>query len=215
MLNAVTGMASMVVWYVQVFGCEPNRRSVMVRSSASQRRQTGPESMTPRASHMSGTHEDTQDEDDVRVVPAKHWPWIAGTLICLAGLGVAAYETLAHYDTHVVLACPNTGVVNCALVTNSVYSEILGIPVALLGLIFFFGMLLLQLPWAWQSANPYLRTARVLGSSAGVGMIIWLLYVELFRLDHICLECTAVHVLTLLLFVTTLFGTVATTPQAA
>jgi uncharacterized membrane protein len=44
----------------------------------------------------------------------------------------------------------------------------------------------------------------------GVGMILWLLYVELFKLDAICLYCTGVHVLTLLLFIATALGTVST-----
>lgn len=36
--------------------------------------------------------------------------------------------------------------------------------------------------------------------------MLYLVYVELFRVDAICLWCTAVHVLTFLLFVVTLLG---------
>jgi uncharacterized membrane protein len=43
-------------------------------------------------------------------------------------------------------------------------------------------------------------------------MILWLVYVELFRLDALCLYCTAVHVITVLLFITVALGTVATGP---
>jgi uncharacterized membrane protein len=43
-----------------------------------------------------------------------------------------------------------------------------------------------------------------------VATALWLIYAELFRIDAICLWCTAVHVLTLLLFISTVFGTVAT-----
>jgi uncharacterized membrane protein len=37
-----------------------------------------------------------------------------------------------------------------------------------------------------------------------------LVYAELFRIDNICLWCTSVHILSLILFGITVFGTVAT-----
>ncbi len=36
-------------------------------------------------------------------------------------------------------------------------------------------------------------------------MVLWLVYVEIFKVDAICLWCTGVHVVTLLLLVTTLW----------
>jgi len=144
---------------------------------------------------------------------SRRWPWLAGTLICLLGLADASYLTVAHYDAHVTLACPDRGFVNCGLVTTSVYSEILGIPVAVLGLVFFLGMLPLQLPWAWRSTRRSVRLLRLGGSVVGVGMVMWLVYAELFLIGSICLYCTGVHVLTFLLFVTVAFGTAVTSPE--
>jgi uncharacterized membrane protein len=40
-------------------------------------------------------------------------------------------------------------------------------------------------------------------------MVLWLLYVELFRLNAICLYCSAVHAITVALFVTVMLGTTA------
>ena len=50
----------------------------------------------------------------------------------------------------------------------------------------------------------------MLWAVVGVATALWLIYAELFRIDAICLWCTAVHVLTLLLFISTVFATVAT-----
>jgi uncharacterized membrane protein len=156
-----------------------------------------------------------EDDDAVWYVPAKRWPAVLGLLICLAGLGVAAYLTWAHYHPTLQLACPENSVLNCEAVTTSAYSKILGIPVALLGLLFFAGMLPLQLPVAWRSPHPYVRMARLGGAIVGVAMIVWLIYAELFGVGKICIYCTSVHILTFLLFVVVVLGTIATSPEPA
>ena len=80
----------------------------------------------------------------------------------------------------------------------------------MLGLIFFSVMLVLQSPWAWRSHWPPLRAGRVVWSLVGVGTAVWLIYAELFKLDAICLWCTAVHVISILLFAATAFATAVT-----
>lgn len=142
--------------------------------------------------------------------PAPRWlPW-AGLLMVLAGLAVASYLTAAHYTTPQTLACPETGIVNCAKVTTSSYSVVAGVPLAVLGLAFFAAMLPLQLPAAWRSRRRWLRWGRLLLAGSGILMVFWLVFVELFRLNAICLYCTAVHALTFLLFVQTAVGTALT-----
>lgn len=133
-------------------------------------------------------------------------------VLCLVGIGVAAYLTYAHYTSATVLACSDKGLVDCAKVTTSSYSRIFGIPVSDTGLVYFVAMAVLCNPWSWASGNLWLRTLRVVGSLAGVGMVFWLIYVELFRLDAICLYCTIVHAVTVLLFFAIVFGTLATAP---
>jgi uncharacterized membrane protein len=135
------------------------------------------------------------------------WEATAGTVVSLGGVAVAAYLTYAHYTSATVLACPEGGLVNCTKVTTSSYSVIAGVPVAVLGLVFFAVMTVIELPWAWRSPWPWLPTVRVLAAAAGVAMAIWLVYVELFRLDAICLYCTAAHCLAFALFVVTALGT--------
>jgi uncharacterized membrane protein len=131
------------------------------------------------------------------------------TIIAL-GIAVTVDLTIAHYTTPATLVCPDTGIINCAKVTTSSYSEILGVPLAVLGLIYFLSVLPLHLPAAWRSRNPLIRRLRLAASIIGVLTIITLIYIELFRLNAICLYCTSVHFLTLLLFIVTVFGTVLT-----
>jgi uncharacterized membrane protein len=139
---------------------------------------------------------------------------IAAPLLCLAGLGVSIYLTIAHYNARLTLACPETGIVNCAKVTESPQSAILGVPVALLGLLYFVAIGPLHLPAAWRSESPLLRRARVGAAVAGILMVLYLVYTELFTLDALCLWCTAVHGITFLLFVVTLVGTMQMAPEA-
>jgi uncharacterized membrane protein len=135
---------------------------------------------------------------------------ITAPLLCLAGLGVSTYLTVAHYSAKLTLACPETGIVNCAKVTESPQSAILGVPVALLGLLYFVAIGPLHLPAAWRSDSVRLRRARVGAAVAGMLMVLYLMYTELFTLDALCLWCTAVHAITFLLFVVTLVGTMQT-----
>lgn len=142
------------------------------------------------------------------------WPAPTSLGLCSLGAAVAGYLTYAHFTAAAVLACPDTGVINCAKVTTSSYSEVLGIPVAVAGLAFFIAMGAFCTPAAWRSRRPWLRAGRVGAATAGVAMVVWLVYVELFRLNAICLYCSAVHVLTFLLFATVLAATATTSDVA-
>jgi uncharacterized membrane protein len=134
------------------------------------------------------------------------WLPVASLLLVVAGIAVAGYLTVEHYTASTTLACPETGVVNCQKVTTSAQSVVVGIPVALLGLLYFAAMLPLCLPVAWRSARWELRSGRAGLSLVGVGFVVYLVYTELFTLNAICLWCTAVHVITLALFAVIVFG---------
>jgi uncharacterized membrane protein len=84
---------------------------------------------------------------------------------------------------------------------------VLGIPVALLGLLFFVALVPLCLPVGWRSGHRAVRWGRVVLALIGVGFVVYLIYAELFVLDAICLWCTAVHVITVALFAVIALGT--------
>lgn len=127
----------------------------------------------------------------------------ASLVVAVLGVLVSAYLTVEHFTSSTTLACPEGATVNCAKVTSSQWSELLGVPVALLGLAYFVVMAVLVSPPAWRQRR--LDVVRVVGVVAGVLMVFYLVWVELFRVNAICLWCTAVHLLTLVLLGTVLW----------
>ena len=90
--------------------------------------------------------------------------------------------------------CPATGFINCATVLHSAYSLFLGLPVPFYGMFWF--LLLYALPT--DSPKKWLtKTSRLLVISGGV-FVVYLVVVELFLLHHLCLWCSATHVVALL-----------------
>ena len=120
--------------------------------------------------------------------------------LALVAVGIASYLTAAHYADPTALACPDTGIVNCALVTTSSWSIVLGVPLAVVGLVWAVAMAALTLPWVWRSPARWVEGARLGLSGAGAAMVLYLVYVELFRIGAICLWCTAMHVTAVCLF---------------
>jgi uncharacterized membrane protein len=133
-----------------------------------------------------------------RSVPV--WAEASSLGLCLIAVAVATYLTITHYTDPTALACPDTGIVNCTLVTTSSWSAIAGVPLAVLGLGWAVVMTGLCVPWAWQSRARWVDGARLIVSAAGAAMVVYLVYVELFRLSAICLWCTAIHVTAVCLF---------------
>ena len=132
--------------------------------------------------------------------PRLRWQPVATLVLSIVGLGIATYLTITHFDK-VALVCSDNGAINCAKVTTSPQSEIVGIPVAMLGLAFFIPMIALCLPVAWRSTDRRIHLARLLLAVTGVGMIIYLIIAELFIIKAICLWCSGVHLITFILFV--------------
>jgi uncharacterized membrane protein len=139
-----------------------------------------------------------------RPVPA--WVIRTSAILIVVGLAIATYLTVTHFTTHVRLACSSSGVIDCAKVTTSPQSYILGIPVAVLGLVFFVAYAGLCAPAAWRSPEPLVRYARLAWAIGGVATVVYLIYAELFEIDAVCLWCSAVHLVTIALFVVVVVG---------
>jgi uncharacterized membrane protein len=125
---------------------------------------------------------------------------VALLVCCVGGLGVSIYLTLTHYTKAVSLVCSNNGAINCEKVTTSPQSVVFGIPVAVLGLIFFVSMLVLSLPRIYQRPELGIARLRLASSVVGIGFVFYLLYNELFVIHAICLWCSSVHILTFIIF---------------
>jgi uncharacterized membrane protein len=101
--------------------------------------------------------------------------------VALAGLGIAAYLTVVHYSGGEPVCAIAHG---CAVVQSSEYSELAGVPVAVLGLLGYLGVLA-----ALVRDGEGGRTAAAFLSLAGLGFSAWLTYVEVGVLHAVCIWC--------------------------
>ena len=145
--------------------------------------------------------------------------WLTFAL-AIAGLGVSSYLTYTHFTDSKILGCAENSTINCLKVTTSPQSYVFGIPVAVLGLLFYVAAVPLLSPWAWrmtrrlpfisagawQTARRALPWVRLGSLLAGIGFVLYLVYAELYEIDAICLYCTSVHIITFLLFALTVFA---------
>jgi uncharacterized membrane protein len=165
-------------------------------------------SATERAQRGRVVAEDLASTEPRTAVPM--WMQLTTFVLALAGLGVSAYLTVAHFTEATLAGCSETkGLVDCTKVTTSPQSYVFGIPVAVLGLAFFVFVVAIMSPWAWRSARREIHLARIASLVAGIGFVLYLLYAELFTIGSICLYCTSVHVITFVLFVLTAFAAAA------
>jgi len=115
-----------------------------------------------------------------------------------AGLLIAGYLTLLHYDSSVPLACSAGSFVNCEVVLTSPSAMVAGLPVAVWGVAWFGVALVLAavlLRDAATGETPRLRTLSRAWGAAGLAGVLYLVYQEVGVVGKICAWCTAVHVI--------------------
>jgi uncharacterized membrane protein len=109
-------------------------------------------------------------------------------VVAVLAIGLAAYLTYVHYSG-VKPDC--TAGQSCIKVQTSVWSRLDGVPVALIGLIGYVGILLsLLLPDRDET-----RLATLGMTLAGFGFSAYLTYREIFSIKAICEECVSSFVL--------------------
>lgn len=129
------------------------------------------------------------------------WLQLVTTVLALAGLGVASYETWAHFNGSHLAACNGSGSENCTAVITSSQSMVFGvIPVAILGLVFYVFVVAIMSPWAWRIRSRRVDQLRLASMIAGMGFVMYLIYAELYQIGSWCLYCTFVHIITFILF---------------
>ena len=102
----------------------------------------------------------------------------------LIGLGVASYLTYIHY-AGINPVCTAGG--SCLKVQTSVYAELDGVPVALMGLIGY--VLIMASLLVPESENSRLATVAL--TVVGFGFSAYLTYRELFSIHAICEWCAS------------------------
>jgi uncharacterized membrane protein len=114
----------------------------------------------------------------------KHFARISILLLCLCGIGLSIASLRSHYATSATDYCDLNQIFNCDIVNRSKFSEVLGIPVALIGIIGY--VILLGLT---AKKNRLLELLRLCMSLGGLMFALYLAYIEEHVLRTWCLLC--------------------------
>ena len=143
----------------------------------------------------------------------------------LLGLGATAYSTYVHYqllrNPGYTSFCDVSETVSCGTVYQSAYGSVLGVPVALVGTLFF--LLILLLAWFDQPApapapvpagkrgaakpEPPASSATsaylFILSTAALAVMLYMAYASFFVLKTVCLLCVTTYVAIIGIFIVT------------
>lgn len=110
------------------------------------------------------------------------------TVLALIGIVLSVVSLVNHYKTTPSDFCDIDETFNCDIVNRSIYSKLLGVPVAAIGLV---GYLLLLVLSRINRHNRIASAILVLGSLIGLGFSVYLTYVEARILAVWCILCLA------------------------
>ena len=107
-------------------------------------------------------------------------------ILAVGGIVVSSVSLKHHYATSKTEFCDIGNTFNCDIVNRSEYSEILGIPVALIGMVGYAAILGLATVYRERRETPALIFA---GTSAGLAFALYLTYIEGRVLGVWCIMC--------------------------
>ncbi len=129
------------------------------------------------------------------------------TILALAGLASALASLYVHYQMLTrpgyLSFCDVNATVSCTQVYQSRYAYLGGVPVALLGALWYLAALLLLAggQWGWPSLRENAAGYVFLLSTAGLGFVLYMAYASLVLLKIVCLMCVVTYVVVAALFI--------------
>jgi vitamin-K-epoxide reductase (warfarin-sensitive) len=120
-------------------------------------------------------------------------------LLALAGIVVSSVSLRHHYGTSQTNYCDFGASFNCDIVNRSIYSSVLGVPVALIGILGYALLLVVATFYREKAESPFML---LIASTAGLGFALYLTYIEKFVLATWCILCLSS--LTLIVLITAL-----------
>ena len=107
-------------------------------------------------------------------------------ILAVGGIVVSSVSLKHHYATSKTEFCDIGNTFNCDIVNRSEYSEMLGIPVALIGMLGYAAVLGLATVYRERRETPSLIFA---GAAAGLAFALYLTYIEGQVLGVWCIMC--------------------------
>jgi vitamin-K-epoxide reductase (warfarin-sensitive) len=107
-------------------------------------------------------------------------------LLAIAGMIVSSVSLAHHFGHSKTSYCDFSDTFNCDIVNRSTYSSIMGIPVALIGLLAYAGFLAASTFYRERRETPVIL---VITALAGLAFALYLTYIEAYVLAAWCILC--------------------------
>jgi len=120
------------------------------------------------------------------MTPASRQVFQLIAVLALAGVVVSSVSLHHHYGTSKTSYCDFGESFNCDIVNRSIYSTVLGIPDALIGILGYGLLLGLATFYRAKAETPFML---LIASTAGLGFALYLTYIEKFVLATWCILC--------------------------
>jgi uncharacterized membrane protein len=128
-------------------------------------------------------------------------------VLALAGLASAVSSLYVHVQLNRQAGylgfCDVSATISCTQVYQSQYADLAGIPVALLGALWYLSVLLVLIggQWGWPSLRVNAGGYVLALSAAGLCFVIYMAYASLYVLKAVCLMCVVTYLAVAGLFV--------------
>ncbi len=137
------------------------------------------------------------------------WVQALMLLLTLAGLGVSLYLMWGYTAPGATLACGGSH--GCETVKNSMYANLMGIPLPSLGLVSYLGLLVLLLAQNQPAVRNRGWSAFIALAIFGLSLIgvlysAYLTYIELFVIYAVCRWCVASALIMVAIFILSIFN---------
>ena len=107
-------------------------------------------------------------------------------VLSIMGTLVSSVSLYHHYGKDKTTYCDFGENFNCDMVNRSPYSKVLGIPVALVGIVGYLSLLALATFYREKAETPGML---LVGATLGLGFAFYLTYIEAFVLGTWCVLC--------------------------
>lgn len=130
--------------------------------------------------------------------------------LSVVAMFVTAYLAYLHYAGTGESFCDISEKINCDVVNKSVYSEFLGVPVAIWGFLAYFVILVISMgvvaEFDFSKIYSKLRPKFMLKlllfiTFVGTGFSLYLSYVEFFILKTVCILCVTQQIIIFIMFI--------------
>jgi len=126
------------------------------------------------------------------------WLRLLVVLLAVVGLSDSSYLTFKHFEGGEI-SCEALPGADCDLVLGSMYSEIFGIPLALLGALYYLAVLVLGLIYIGTRRDWALKLLLLL-TAIGFIVSVYLVYLQIFVITALCAFCMVSALTSTILF---------------